>query len=54
MILEIAKLTVERHPAGGWTLATPIDPTRTTARIYRGRFNTCRGAKRALIANFSP
>lgn len=39
---------VVRHPAGGWTIAEPVDATRGTVRIYRGRWTT----KAAALANF--
>ena len=32
----LAVLEVVRHPSGGWTIATPIDGSRSTARLYSG------------------
>lgn len=32
----LAVLEVVRHPSGGWTIATPIDGSRSTTRLYSG------------------
>ena len=39
---------VVRHPSGGWTIAEPIDATRTAARIYAGNWSS-RGAALAAM-----
>lgn len=36
------------HPAGGWTIAQPVDATRSTRRIYRGRWAKHADALEAL------
>lgn len=41
-------LEVVPHPAGGWTVAHPLDATRSTLRTYRGRFFSRRRAEAAL------
>lgn len=33
---QLCTLEVVRHPDGGWTIAAPVDATRSTRRIYRG------------------
>lgn len=38
---------VVRHPAGGWTIAEPVDATRSTRRIYRGNWSTWAAARAA-------
>lgn len=45
-------LEVVPHPRGGWTIATPIDATQSSVRIYRGQFSTRRRARAALDAIF--
>lgn len=42
---------VVRHPAGGWTIAAPVDATRSTVRIYHGNWPR-RAAAVAALANF--
>lgn len=39
---------VVRHPAGGWTIAEPIDATQSAARIYAGNWSTYAGALAAM------
>jgi hypothetical protein len=39
---------VVRHPAGGWTIAEPIDATQSAARIYRGNWPTYGAAVEAF------
>jgi hypothetical protein len=39
---------VVQHPAGGWTIAEPIDATQSAARIYRGNWPTYGAALAAL------
>jgi hypothetical protein len=39
---------VVRHPAGGWTIAEPIDATASAARTYRGNWSS-RGAALAAM-----
>ncbi len=41
-------LEVVRHPAGGWTIAAPLDASSSSARIYRGRYLTRPRAQAAL------
>jgi hypothetical protein len=41
-------LEVVRHPAGGYTHATPIDATQSSVRIYRGWWSSRRAAAAAL------
>lgn len=50
---SIVFMEVVRHPAGGWTIAEPIDATRSTQRIYRGHWNSKRAARGALESKFS-
>ena len=49
----LALLEVVGHPRGGWTVAVPVDASRTTARIYAGNFAT-RTAARAALKRFMP
>lgn len=42
---------VVRHPAGGWTIAAPVDATRSTVRIYHGNWPR-KAAALAALANF--
>jgi hypothetical protein len=39
---------VVRHPAGGWTIADPVDATCSPRRIYRGNWSS-RGAALAAM-----
>lgn len=39
---------VVQHPAGGWTIAEPIDATQSAARTYRGNWSS-RGAALAAM-----
>lgn len=39
---------VVRHPAGGFTIAEPIDATQSTRRIYRGNWPTYGAALAAM------
>ena len=39
---------VVQHPAGGWTIAEPIDATQSAARIYRGNWPTYAAALAAM------
>lgn len=41
-------LEVVRHPAGGYTIARPVDATRTTQRVYQGQYLTRSAAQAAL------
>lgn len=45
-------LEVVRHPAGGWTIAMPVDATQSSVRIYRGQYSTRRRAREVLNAIF--
>lgn len=38
------------HPAGGWTIAQPVDATRSTRRLYRGRWAKHEDALEAMEA----
>lgn len=49
---QLCNLEVAPHPRGGWTIAAPIDATRTTQRLYRGQYSTRRRARAALNAIF--
>ena len=39
---------VVRHPAGGWTIAEPVDATKSALRIYRGNWSTWGAAGAAM------
>jgi hypothetical protein len=45
---QICFREVVQHPAGGWTIAEPIDATQSAARIYRGNWSDYRAAAAAL------
>lgn len=45
-------LEVVPHPAGGYTLAEPVDATRSSVRLYRGQWSTAEAAQAALDAKF--
>lgn len=37
---QICFREVVQHPAGGWTIAAPVDATRSSLRIYCGNWPT--------------
>jgi hypothetical protein len=39
---------VVQHPAGGWTIAEPIDATESAARTYRGNWSSRAAALAAM------
>ena len=39
---------VVRHPAGGWTIAEPVDAPQSALRIYRGNWSTWGAALAAM------
>lgn len=39
---------VVRHPAGGWTIAVPINATTSAARIYAGNWTSKAAALAAM------
>ena len=39
---------VVRHPAGGWTIAEPVDATQSAARIYAGNWPSYAAALAAM------
>ena len=39
---------VVRHPSGGWTIAEPIDATKSAARTYRGHWSSRADALAAM------
>lgn len=45
---QLCHAEVVGHPAGGWTIAAPIDATRSTARVYRGNYSAESSAQAAL------
>lgn len=45
---QICFREVVQHPAGGWTIAEPIDATQSAARTYRGNWSS-RGAALAAM-----
>lgn len=49
----LTKLEVVSHPRGGFTHAEPLNPSRTTTRVYHGWWSTRGAARRALPTNFS-
>lgn len=49
----LVHLEVVSHPSGGFTLAEPIDATRSTCRIYTGWWSNRAAAEAALTAKFS-
>lgn len=51
--VSLVFMEVVSHPAGGWTIAEPIDATTGTRRIYRGRWSSKRAARAALESKFS-
>jgi hypothetical protein len=48
----LAVLEVVRHPRGGWTIAAPVDASRSALRVYQGNYSSRRAAQRVLELEF--
>jgi hypothetical protein len=45
---QICFREVAQHPAGGWTIAEPVDATKSALRIYRGNWSSRAAALAAM------